>query len=235
MRSKHCSSPARSSRRFVEHGQLVEVIGEDLLHALVFPEDRGRIEEQHLIRIGSLDIDQPGTMGGIWAGQAAQVTGTDAANDVVADFTGTVQSLSTTPSIAVPVLAAHSITLGSTFKIQAEGIWVAALSAHAQTAASVRIGIGVDNVVGDLSIDPVVTTRTLDVKLSISAGADTVPMEANSKPFGCTRNMANDATLGIVRGLMSNNAGAGAADAAVLVALSTMSIKRMGNLPRALR
>lgn len=234
MRSKHCSSQ-RPGSRVLEYGQLVEVVGEDLLHALATPEDRGRIEEQHLIKIGSLDIEQPATLGGTWFAQAATVTGTDAANDVVGDFTGTVQSLSTSPSILVPVLATHSGTLGSTFKLQVEGIWIAALTTIAQTAASVRIGIGVDNVAGDLSIDPVVTTRTLDVKLSISAGADTVPIEANSKPFGCTRNMANDPALGIVRALQSNNAGAGAADAAVLVALSCMSIKRLGNIPRALR
>lgn len=229
MRSK------QSALDFIEHQQLVEVVGEDLLHALEHEEDRGRIEQMHLIRIGVLDIDQPNTLGGLWAGQAAQVTGTDAANDVVADFTGTVQSLSTSPSIAVPVLATHSITLGSTFKCQAEGIWLATASVMAQTAASVRIGIGLDNVVGDLSIDPVVTTRTPDVKLSISAGADTVPMNVQSGMQSITRNQSNDATLGIWRLLMSNNAGAGAADAAVLVALTSLRIHRAGNLPRALR
>jgi len=185
------------------------------------------------LQIGMLDIGQAGTMGGMWVGQAAQVTGTDAANDVVADFTGTVETLFTTPSIAVPVLAAHSITLGSTFKIQAEGVWVLSATVHAQTAASVRIGIGIDNVVGDLSIDPVPTSRTLDVALSISAGADTVPMRVSSDPIVVTRNMALDPTLGIVRLLMSNNAGAGAADAAVLVALTQLRIKRLGNIPRA--
>jgi hypothetical protein len=230
MRSKRSNSA-----RIIEFGQLVEVVGEDLLHALGHDEDRGRLEEKHLLRIGVLDIDQPSTLGGLWAGQAAQVTGTDAANDVVADFTGTVQSLSTSPSIAVPVLATHSITLGSTFKCQTEGIWNANASVMAQTAASVRIGIGLDNVVGDLSIDPVVTTRTLDVKLSISAGADTVPLNVDSSMQGVTRNQANDPTLGIWRLLMSNNAGAGAADAAVLVALTSLRIRRAGNLPRALR
>lgn len=219
MRSKHCSpSPLDPGGRV----QCVPSILDDL-------DD----EEQDLIQIAMLDIGQQFTMGGQWVGQAAQVTGTDAANDVVADFTGTTQTLFDTPSIAVPVLAAHSITLGSTFKIQAEGIWVLGATIMHQTASSVRIGIGIDNVVGDLSIDPVVTSRTLDVSLSINAAADTVPVKVNSGPIGVTRNMALDPTLGIVRLLMSNNAGAGAADATVVVALSHLWIKRLGNLPRA--
>lgn len=189
--------------------------------------------EDHRIQIGVLDIGQAATLGGQWLGQAAQVTGTDAANDVVADFTGTTETLYTHPSVLVPVLAAHSITLGSTFKIAMPGIWVLQAIVHAQTAASVRIGIGIDNVVGDLSIDPVLTTRTLAVGLSISAGADTVPIVVNSGPIVVTQNMAADATLGLVRLLMSNNAGAGAADAAVLVGLTQLWIKRSGNIPRA--
>jgi hypothetical protein len=196
-------------------------------------EDDGFADEQHGIAIGSLDIAQPNTLGGVWLGQAATVTGSDAANDVVADFTGTTQTLSTSPSIAVPVLATHSATLGSTFKAQAEGIWIAQATVMAQTIASVRIGLGLDNVVGDLSIDPVVTGRTLDVALSISAAADTVPVKVNTGPISITRNQAQDATLGIFRLLMSNNAGAGAADAAVAVALTCLQIKRAGNLPRA--
>lgn len=191
------------------------------------------LAEDPEIQIGVLDIGQAFTLGGMWTGQAAQVTGTDAANDVVADFTGTVQILFDSPSIAVPVLAAHSITLGSTFKIQAEGIWQIDAIVHAQTAASVRVGVGMDNVVGDLSIDPVPTSRTFAVGLSISAAADTVPIHVSSGPVGVTRNMALDPTLGIVRLLMSNNAGAGAADAAVLVGLTQLMIKRLGNLPRA--
>lgn len=202
------------------------------LHELWKLADLNRDEDKR-IRIGILDIGQAATLGGQWLGQAAQVTGTDAANDVVADFTGTTETLFPHPSLAVPVIAAHSITLGSTFKIAMEGVWVLQAIVHAQTAASVRIGIGIDNVVGDLSIDPVLTTRTLAVGLSISAGADTVPIVANSGPIVVTRNQAMDATLGMVRLLMSNNAGAGAADAAVLVGLTQLFIKRLGNIPRA--
>lgn len=179
-----------------------------------------------------LDIATPSTFGGLWVGQAAQVTGTDAANDVVGDFTGTVETLFDSPSVATPITATHSATLGSTFKINEEGEWLIELTVHAQTAASVRIGIGIDNVVGDLSIDPVPTSRTTRVGLSISAGADTVPIVLTSSVL-VTRNMAKDPTLGIVRALMSNNAGAGAADAAVLVALTQLRITRVGGIPRA--
>lgn len=193
------------------------------------PEER----EQFELAIGILDIPQPSTMGASYLLQAATITGSDAAHDVVADFTGTTQILFDTPSNPVPVLATHSAVDGSTFKIQVEGVWVIGAKVHAQTAASVRAAVGIDNVLGDLSIDPVVTSRTLDVGLSISAGADTVPISLNSGPIVVTRNMAQDATLGIVRLLMSNNAGAGAADAAVLAALTQLWIKRLGNIPRA--
>lgn len=190
-------------------------------------------DEDNRIQIGVLDIGQAATLGGMWVAQAAQVTGTDAANDVVADFTGTVETLFPHPSVPIPVIAAHSITLGSTFKIAMPGVWYLRAVVHAQTAASVRVGIGIDNVVGDLSIDPVPTSRTLAVGLSISAGADTVPIVVDSGPIVVTQNMAADATLGLVRLLMSNNAGAGAADAAVAVALTQLMIKRIGNIPRA--
>jgi hypothetical protein len=179
-----------------------------------------------------LDIANPTTFGGLWVGQAATVTGSDAANDVVADFTGTVQTLFTSPSVSVPVLATHSATLGSTFKINEEGIWFIKAKVHAQTAASVRVGIGIDNVVGDLSIDPVPNSRIPDVGLSVSAAADTVPISVCAA-IVITRVVAKDPTLGLVRLLMSNNAGAGAADAAVLVALTQLSIIRIGDITRA--
>lgn len=197
-----------------------------------------RSKQQYGIRIGALDIPQATSLGAVYVGQAAQVTGTDAANDVVADFTGTTTTNFGSPSVVIPITAVHSITLGSTFKIGVEGVWTVSARVMAQTAASVRIGIGIDNVVGDLSIDPVVTSgaeRTLDVALSIAAAADTVPMFVTSGPIVVTRAMAQSALLGIVRLLMSNNAGAGAADATIVTALTVLTLKRSGNIPRAMK
>lgn len=191
--------------------------------------------KQHQIQIGVLDNSQAATLGALYIGQAAQVTGTDAANDVVADFTGTVETLMGSASIPTPVVAAHSITLGSSFKIAASGVWVVQARVQAQTAASVRIGIAIDSVIGDLSIDPVVTPardRTMDVALSISVGADGVAMLVSSGPIVVSLNMAADPTLALVRLLMSNNAGAGAADASVAVAMTVLTLKRVGNIPR---
>jgi len=195
--------------------------------------DLSNWSEDDRLQIGILDIGQANTLGGLWIGQAAQVTGTDATNDVVADFTGTTEILFPHPSLAIPVIAVHEITLGSTFKIAMEGVWILQAKVHAQTAASVRVAISMDAAAGELSIDPVPTTRIFDVGLSISAGADTVPITVNSGPIVVTRDIAMDPTVGLVRLLMSNNAGAGAADAAVLVELTQLSIKRVGNIPRA--
>lgn len=189
--------------------------------------------EQYAIRIGVLDIPQPSTMGGMWVGLDATPTGSDAANDVVGDFTGTTQTLFDTPSIATPVTATHSQTLGSTFHPNAEGVWLAYGKVQAQTAASVRAGIGFGNVAGDLSIDPVPTSRTLDVSLSTSVAADAVPVVVDSGPIVVTRNMALDTTLGLIRLLLSNNAGAGAAAAALNLPLAQLKILRYGNIPRA--
>lgn len=182
---------------------------------------------------GVLDIGQPATMGGMWTGLDATPTGSDAANDVVADFTGSTAIIFDTPSIAIPVLATHSQTLGSTFKVQAEGVWLAFAKVHAITAASVRAGIGFDNVAGDLSIDPAYSSRTLDIGLSISAAADTVPIMVQSGPIVVTRGLALDPAAGIVRLLLSNNAGAGAAAASLSLTLASIKVLRLGNIPRA--
>lgn len=211
------------------HGECVAIEDEDLIRAMLLP------DEQRLIQIAGtkLDVAQPTSMGGLWVGQAATVTGSDAAHDVVGDFTGTTQTIQGSPSVAAPVVAAHSGTDGSTFKVAIEGIWIAGAAVMHQTASSARVAIGVDNVLGDLSIDPAATTRTWDVKTSISAGADTVPIACVTPPIVIPRDVAMDPTLGLFRLLQSNNAGAGMADTSVLVAQTQFRLYRLGNIPRA--
>lgn len=191
-------------------------------------------DEQHALAIGMLDLPQPLTMGSLSVGCAATVTGSDAAHDVVVDFTGAVDTQFTAPYDLTPVLITHSAVNGSEFKIRHEGIWQITGLMEAQTAASVRAAIGFDNALGDLSIDPVMTTRTVDMGLRIAAAADTDPIKLTSGPIVVQRLTAKDPLLAIVRMLASNNAGAGAADAAVAVALTYLKITRTGNIPRAL-
>lgn len=180
---------------------------------------------------------QPSTFGANFIGLDATPTGSDAANDVVADFTAATQVLFDAPSVAIPVTATHSQTLGSTFKINVEGIWVISARVQATGIASVLAGLGLDNVAGDLSIDPALPTsgRNLDRALSISAAADTVALSLISGPIGITRNQALSSTGGLVRLLLSNNAGAGAAAAALVLASCFICFRRIGDLPSTMR
>ena len=185
-------------------------------------------------------IPQAATCGAIFTGLAAQVTGTDAANDVVADFTGATATQLGTPSVATPVTHNASITLGSRFHINIEGIWVVKARISHITASSVRAAIGVDNAPGDLSIDPVVPNGStfLDTALSIQLAADTSSIEVESDPFIITRAQAQDQVAqatGNVRLLLSNNAGAGAADASIGTALTFIKFQRIGDVPSQLR
>lgn len=191
---------------------------------------------QDAIAIGSkLEVPQPSTMGGQWLGLDATPTGSNASEDVVADFTGSTATLFDTPSVAVPVLATHSQTVGSTFKIQTEGLWFGMGRVMAATAASIRAGIGIDNVAGDLSIDPVLTSRTLDAAISTSTTADVVPVLVQTGPVVVTRAIALAAASGIARLLLSNNAGAGATAASLApLAMGFVKLLRLGNIPRAM-
>lgn len=180
-----------------------------------------------------LDIATPGSFGGLWVGLDATPTGSDAAFDVVADFTGTAETLFTSPSIVVPVLAAHSQVNGSTFKIAAEGVWDIAVDIAAQTAASVRAAISIDGLLAEFSVDPVYSTRTQTVKLRIATAADTDPITLEVKNVIITRALALNPAAALVRVLLSNNAGAGAAAASLVLPLCALRITRSGNIPRA--
>lgn len=175
---------------------------------------------------------QQGDVGGLWTGLDDTPTGSDATNAMVADFTGSVQTLFAPPSLAVPVLATHSETLGSTFKIRLEGMWVVAALVQAQTAASVGAAIGLDNIAAELNTATALRSARVKARgLRIAAAADTDPWQLITPPFAVTRNQAQNAALGIVRLLLNNNAGAGAAAAALVLAACDIIIVRVGDLP----
>lgn len=179
-----------------------------------------------------LDISTPTTFGGMWVGLDATPTGSDAAFDVVADFSGTTELLFTSPSIVVPVIATHSQTQGSTFKITAEGEWHVIADVTAQTAASVRAALSIDGIAAEFNVDPIYSSRTPSVKLRVATAADTDPITLVSGPIIIPRNVALNPAAGIVRLLLSNNAGAGAAATALVLPLTALRIVRGGNIPR---
>jgi hypothetical protein len=179
----------------------------------------------------------PNDASAIFVGLDATPTGSDAANDVVADFTGAT-AIVTAAQIAgptPPIVHTPSQTLGSTFKIPSRGLWLVEARVHAVSAAgavSVRAGLSLDAVVGDLSIDPVVNARTRDVALKtfVAGAGDTTPVLV-SMIAAVTAAMAADAALGIVRLLLSNGAGAGAAAATLNLPLAALSFTRLSDLP----
>lgn len=178
---------------------------------------------------------QAQAFGAVFVGLDATPTGSDATADVVADFTGATATLLDSPSVAIPVIHTPSQTLGSTFKIVTEGIWRISARVQAQTAASVLAGLNIDGLAADFAIDPQQPdgTRRLDRALSISAGADSVPMQVSAEVV-ISRGMAQDPALGIVRLLLSNNAGAGAAAGSLLLASCFIQFKMIGAIPQSL-
>jgi hypothetical protein len=182
-------------------------------------------------------LPQDRKCGGLWTGLAAGVTGTDASAIMVASFLGSTETLFSPPSIGTAISATHSATLGSQFKIQREGVWQAKATVQAQTAASVLAAMGIDNTAAQLNTDPGVKNGVtiLDRKLSISAAADSVPIVVDSGPIYVSRDLAFETTAGtaqaLVRLLLSNNAGAGAADASILVASCEIEILRICDMP----
>lgn len=185
-------------------------------------------------------LQQFGDFGAVFTGLDATPTGTDPSADVVADFTGaTSGTLSGIPSFnpaLPPVLHTPSQTLGSTFKINAWGIWQACAWVQAQTAASVLAAINLDGIAADLNADPVqiaaAPARQMGRGLWIGAAAgDSSPIALSSRQFIITKRMAQTASLGIVRLLLSNNAGAGAAAASLLLASCSFGLVRVGEIP----
>lgn len=173
------------------------------------------------------------TLGATFIGLDATPTGSDPSADVVADFTGATALTFDAPSVAVPILHTPSQTLGSTFKIQLEGIWVVSARIQCITAATVFIGLGIDNTAAELNTDPALptTARTLDRAVRIATTADQDAVRVSSDPIIVTRDLANNAAGALVRLLLSNGAGAGAAAASLSLANCFISFKRIADAP----
>lgn len=179
---------------------------------------------------------QANTIGALFVGLDDTPTGSG--NDTVADFTGATETQRGAPSVATPVTAVHSEVDGSRFHINLEGKWHVKARVHHITASSVRVGLGLDNVPGDLTIDPPAPNFTTwrDLALSVNAAGDTVPVIVEAD-IDITRDMAQDQVAqatGNVRLFLSNNAGAGAAAASLSLAICYIEFTRMGDLPASL-
>lgn len=160
-----------------------------------------------------------GRFGALFVGLDATPTGSDASALVVADFTGATTTQFPDLSQATPVVAVHSQTLGSTFKLNTRGIWEVAAEIPVATAASVVAAINLDGVAAELNTNPAATAQRNRRRarwIGAAAGdADTIELTAS---ILVTQEMADSAAQGIVRLLLSNdtNAGATAASLAVL-------------------
>jgi hypothetical protein len=145
-------------------------------------------------------------------------TGSDAAFDVVADFTGATETQFTgNPSNQAPITAVHSEVNGSTFKIGVRGKWLIQMEVPVATAATVQAAINLDGIAADFAADPAsANTRNLSIGrvLGTAATSDTIMLSAVAI---VTQDVALAAATGIVRILLSNGAGAGATAASLAV------------------
>lgn len=181
-----------------------------------------------------LSFAQQDDVGGQWVGVDATPTGTAGTNDVVVDFTGSTQTLFAAPSIPVPVVAVHSQTLGSTFKIAVEGMWFVHARLACQGAGACAIGLGLDNIAAELNTDPLapIGTRIIDNDLRAGQAAPSFSgVTVISGPQAITRDMAEDPTRAIFRLLASNAVGAGVAAATLVLPVGFIKFKRIGDLP----
>jgi hypothetical protein len=170
-------------------------------------------------------------VGALFVGLDATPTGSDANNDVVADFTGSAQTLFAHQSFATPVIATHSQTLGSTFKLAIPGKWLVEMFVPATGAGSVLAALGIDNTAGELNANPAPpNSRIKGSQLYTGATGDASPLFL-SATFKVSRDVAAGAATGLVRALLSNNAGGGAAAANLTVASAWIRFTYLGELP----
>lgn len=178
-------------------------------------------------------LRQAESCGGQWTGLDATPTGSAATNDVVADFTGATQTLFPLASVAVPVIHTPSQTLGSTFKVAIEGVWVFIAKLATQGAGAVALGLGIDNVAAELNTDPLapINARLLDQWLHVPPGAMFSGCYATSGPLVITRELALDPARALVRVLASNGANAGVAAASLVLNVCYFKALRIGDVP----
>lgn len=166
-------------------------------------------------------------------GLDATPTGSDAANDVVADFTGATIEQEGGGILAADTAVVHtpSQTLGSTFAIRVRGLWLVTATVQCQTAASVVAGLSLSSPAGELNTDPVLSSSIRDRGRSTSVAADQVPIKLSMLVAVRQDAAASTAAGALVRLLLSDAAGAGAAAASLVLPQCQIELARLADLP----
>lgn len=163
-------------------------------------------------------------------GLDATPTGTDPANDVVADFTGgtVVQEGGGILAPDTAVVHTPSQTLGSTFAIRVRGLWHVRACVQMQTAAAVIAALSLDAAAGELNADPVLSDRIRSRgQVTQAAAGDLVAINLDMV-VGVRQDAA--AAGALVRLLLSNAAGAGAAAASLVLPQCCLELTRIADL-----
>lgn len=163
-------------------------------------------------------------VGVLLLGLDATPTGSDASFDVVADFTGSTVEINGEAG-GVPFVVAHSQTQGSTIKISRSGIYLVQFEIAVAASSLITMAIGLDNTTpGETGGEPIRNLqRILAVgrETSLAANSNTRQIVA---PVRISQTMAEDPTRGIVRGLLTNGAGAGAGAATMSLPSCNLSV-----------
>lgn len=176
------------------------------------------------------------TIGFAIRGLDATPTGTNAGNDAVADFTGAATQVSrgTAPTGAIsPISHIPSQTLGSIFKIGMRGRWLVRAKVIAQTAAAVRAALSIDVAAGslDAAVTPQVDGTTIQDSGQVvqAAAGDIVPISLQMV-VDINDVIAADQLSGLVRLLITNNAGGPPPAATLVLADCMLSFERIGDI-----
>lgn len=157
--------------------------------------------------------------GALFVGLDATPTGSNPTEDVVADFTGATVTHFPDISDTTPIFHTPSQTLGSTFKITVRGLWLVTAEVPVVTAATVIAALNYEGLAADLNVAPLATTvrnRRRALWTGAAAGdADTLQVSAPILVTDSSARAPSSTGLGIVRLLLSDAAGAGAAAASL--------------------
>lgn len=167
-------------------------------------------------------------------GLDATPTGSDAADDVVADFTGSTVTQSPPSGSANLFTVTHSQTVGTVIRAVpgAEGKYLVRFTVVAQTAATVFAGVSLDANAAARNTNPLLTNLTMmGASQRIAAAADTDTNEVTAH-VDITQEMVNDPSSlrGAIRMHLSNGADAGAAAAALVLTAASVDIIYLGPL-----
>lgn len=162
---------------------------------------------------------------------AAQLTGSAASNDLVANFSAGIDTLFPSPTAPIPVLKTDSATLGTQFSINVEGVWVAQAIVGVTAITTVIVSIGLDLQSTELNSDGPQNSRVLAQAVAIALAGGSVPVVLTTTPFVVTREMAASPSLGLIRLKLSAGTGAPPLAAGILTGGASVRITRVGGLP----